>query len=214
MVRDLKSSKAEKSKIDVAVKTLLSLKAEFKAATGKDWTPNSVVAPAATTAANQGSANDINDKIIKQGNLVRDLKSSKAEKVKIDEAVKSLLSLKAEFKTVNGKDWTPGSVAPATTAKAQSTAFGNPAVVINEKMVQQGSTVRDLKSKKAEKAKIEVEVKALLAHKAEFKSSTGQDGAPEEVSKKSRKTIKIHLTSMLFHSANHLYESLSICHSI
>ena len=38
-VRQLKTDKAEKSEIDAAVKTLLELKAEYKAATGKDWKP-------------------------------------------------------------------------------------------------------------------------------------------------------------------------------
>ena len=38
-VRQLKTDKAEKSEIEAAVKTLLELKAEYKAATGKDWKP-------------------------------------------------------------------------------------------------------------------------------------------------------------------------------
>ena len=38
-VRQLKTDKAEKAEIEAAVKTLLELKAEFKAATGKDWKP-------------------------------------------------------------------------------------------------------------------------------------------------------------------------------
>ena len=42
-VRQLKTDKADKAEIDAAVKSLLELKAEYKAATGKDWKP----APAA-----------------------------------------------------------------------------------------------------------------------------------------------------------------------
>ena len=38
-VRQLKTDKAEKAEIEAAVKTLLELKAEYKAATGKDWKP-------------------------------------------------------------------------------------------------------------------------------------------------------------------------------
>ena len=38
-VRKLKTEKADKAAIDAAVKTLLGLKAEYKAATGSDWKP-------------------------------------------------------------------------------------------------------------------------------------------------------------------------------
>merc|ERR1739836_93771 len=38
-VRDLKSKKADKAEIDAAVKTLLELKAKYKAETGQDWKP-------------------------------------------------------------------------------------------------------------------------------------------------------------------------------
>ena len=38
-VRKLKAAKADKAEIDAAVKLLLSLKADFKAATGSDWKP-------------------------------------------------------------------------------------------------------------------------------------------------------------------------------
>ena len=38
-VRKLKSAKADKAEVDAAVKLLLQLKADFKAATGNDWNP-------------------------------------------------------------------------------------------------------------------------------------------------------------------------------
>ena len=38
-MRQLKTDKAEKAEVEAAVKTLLELKAEYKAATGKDWKP-------------------------------------------------------------------------------------------------------------------------------------------------------------------------------
>merc|ERR1711887_484759 len=38
-VRQLKTDKADKAAVDAAVKELLALKGEFKAATGKDWKP-------------------------------------------------------------------------------------------------------------------------------------------------------------------------------
>ena len=40
-VRTLKGNKADKAEIEAAVKILLDLKAKYKAATGKDWNPNS-----------------------------------------------------------------------------------------------------------------------------------------------------------------------------
>ena len=41
-----------------------------------------------------GFEGQLNDKIVAQGNIVRDLKAKKAEKAEIEEAVKILLSLK------------------------------------------------------------------------------------------------------------------------
>ena len=44
------------------------------------------------------------EKCAAQGNVVRDLKAQKADKAQIDEAVKLLLSLKAEYKGIFGND--------------------------------------------------------------------------------------------------------------
>ena len=44
--------------------------------------------------------------------MVRNLKSNKAAKPEIDAAVKVLLDLKMQFKTVTGQDWKPGMVFP------------------------------------------------------------------------------------------------------
>jgi bifunctional glutamyl/prolyl-tRNA synthetase len=74
--------------IDAAVKTLLSLKADYKTATGKDWKPGQHAASAPSKSAASGpsgggSADDINEKIVAQGDTVRDLKAKKAAKVMI-----------------------------------------------------------------------------------------------------------------------------------
>jgi bifunctional glutamyl/prolyl-tRNA synthetase len=74
--------------IDAAVKTLLSLKADYKTATGKDWKPGQHVAiapskPAASAPSGAGSTDDINEKIVAQGDAVRDLKAKKASKVNL-----------------------------------------------------------------------------------------------------------------------------------
>ena len=71
--------------IDGAVKALLSLKAEYKAATGKEWKPGAALATAtlSTGAAPSGGgdADQLNQMITEQGNKVRDLKGKKAPKV-------------------------------------------------------------------------------------------------------------------------------------
>ncbi|XP_050354067.1 bifunctional glutamate/proline--tRNA ligase [Nymphalis io] len=206
LVRSLKSAKAEKAKIDEAVKLLLDLKAKFKAATGRDWKPGTTTAPApgshsapASAAAPSQNAETINKDIIEQGDLVRSLKASKAEKAKIDEAVKALLNLKANYKAATGQDWKPGA-APATTDA--TTKEANKAAAVQDKkpksqtpvsqesddskvallLVQiaaQGDKVRRIKAEKADKGVIDVEVKNLLNLKAQFKAITGTDWTPK-----------------------------------
>ena len=56
----------------------------------------------------------INNSIVSQGDLVRKLKADKAAKPDIDEAVKKLLALKADFKAATGNDWKPGTTVPAS----------------------------------------------------------------------------------------------------
>ena len=72
--------------IDTAVKTSLSLKAEYKAATGKDWKPGATPAPTSTPStgvapSSAGDGDKLNEMIVEQGNKVRDIKSKKAPKV-------------------------------------------------------------------------------------------------------------------------------------
>lgn len=71
--------------VDTEVKILLALKAEYKAATGKDWKPDDppkATLPSATSSV-KGDAGKLNEEIAAQGNKVRDLKSAKASKVRI-----------------------------------------------------------------------------------------------------------------------------------
>lgn len=174
LIRDLKGQKAEKSKIDAEVKMLLALKAEFKSQTGTEWTPNAVVA----VKSESQPIDDLSEKITKQGDVVRDLKAQKAEKSKVDAEVKTLLALKAEFKSKTGKDWFPGAITPAVKPIAVATNLAQSGGLLVEKITKQGDLVRDLKTKKADKSHIDAEVKALLALKAEYKAQTGQDYKP------------------------------------
>jgi bifunctional glutamyl/prolyl-tRNA synthetase len=118
---------------------------------------------------------EIDAKIAKQGDLIRDLKASKASKDEITKEVNTLLSWKIEYKNMTGQDWKP-SAAPATPVPAPAASLPNAA--LDAKIAQQGELVRDLKAKKASKDEVTKEVNALLALKAEYKSLTGQDWKP------------------------------------
>lgn len=87
------------------------------------------------------------------------------------------------FYTVNNNDnFFLQKPAAAPTPKPASTMVqsqSNDATQLSNQIGQQGNTVRDLKAQKAEKAKVDAEVKTLLALKAQFKELTGQDWKPE-----------------------------------
>ena len=80
--------------VDVEVKTLLSLKADYKAATGQDWKPGCVVPVTEPTKekspsppsimADSADAKDLKAKVDAQGNKVRELKAGGADKVIMD----------------------------------------------------------------------------------------------------------------------------------
>lgn len=182
LVRKLKADKAPKPQIDEAVKKLLALKADYKAATGQDWKPS-----AAPTKAASGGASDINNSIVAQGDLVRKLKADKAAKADIDEAVKKLLALKADYKSATGQDWKPGTTPPpakaASPPKAGSppaAARGSSAAEIIEvcSIIAQVDLVRKLKAEKRTKADIDAAVKKLLSLKEDLKAATGIDRKP------------------------------------
>lgn len=183
LVRDLKGKKAPKDQIDAEVKKLLSLKADYKAASGKDWKPGQTPAAAAPTAASAPATNNdataVNASIIKQGDLVRDLKAKKAPKPEIDAAVKQLLELKTQYKTLTGQDWKPGTVPPAAAAAPAATPASTGGVAdVLAQIAAQGDKVRELKAAKADKATIDGAVKSLLSLKADYKKLTGSDWKP------------------------------------
>merc|ERR1711971_1439123 len=168
--------KAAKPEIDAAVKKLLALKADFKAATGSDWKTGATSAPAAASPPASGGGSDIGAAVAAQGDLVRKLKSEKAAKPEIDEAVKKLLALKADFKAATGSDWKPGATAaPAAAAKASSPPAAAAGGDLGAAVAAQGDLVRKLKADKAAKPEIDEAVKKLLALKADYKSATGND---------------------------------------
>lgn len=131
-----------------------------------------------TTSAK--SATGVSDQITKQGNLVRELKTSKADKGKIDAAVKELLSLKAEYKSLTGSDWTPGNTAGTTVTKPEANTAATMAdngvkTALTDKVNAQANAVRTLKSNGSGKADIDAAVKLLLDLKLEYKNATGEE---------------------------------------
>merc|ERR1719402_1414177 len=111
-VRQLKADKAGKEQVQEAVKALLQLKEEYKAATGKDWQPASGGGAPAKSKSDKpsgGNGEEISAKVAAQGEKVRQLKADKAGKEQVHEAVKALLQLKEEYKAATGKDWQPAS---------------------------------------------------------------------------------------------------------
>ncbi|XP_073320105.1 bifunctional glutamate/proline--tRNA ligase isoform X2 [Pagrus major] len=122
MVRKLKTEKAPKDQVDAAVKQLLALKAEYKQQTGQDYKPGQAPSSPAQTQSNSSTAQSSSSpqaqklfsEVSQQGELVRKLKSEKAPKDQVDEAVKTLLDLKTKYKTLTGQEYKPVAAAGAT----------------------------------------------------------------------------------------------------
>ncbi|XP_069055266.1 bifunctional glutamate/proline--tRNA ligase isoform X2 [Lepisosteus oculatus] len=147
--------------------------------------------PASAPPSVPGDAAALFSRVVAQGETVRALKAGKAAKDEVDQALKALLALKAEFKQLTGQDYKPG-MAPPSSAPAQSKDTNptpqnhvSPAPDSSsssscpyERVAQQGEVVRKLKAEKAPKDQVDSAVKELLARKAEFKQLTGQDYKP------------------------------------
>uniref|UniRef100_A0A8C0AN76 Bifunctional glutamate/proline--tRNA ligase n=1 Tax=Buteo japonicus TaxID=224669 RepID=A0A8C0AN76_9AVES len=186
VVRKLKSEKASKEQIDEAVKILLNLKAEYKQKTGQEYKPGNPPSapPCIPSTTLPSSSVSLYDNVAEQGEVVRRLKAEKAPKDEIDEAVKLLLSLKADYKEKTGEDYKPGhpAVSQGALPQASNTVPSGPdtpeAKALFSKVALQGDEVRKLKSEKAEKEKIDAAVKELLQLKAQYKSVAGVDYKP------------------------------------
>ncbi|XP_069708809.1 bifunctional glutamate/proline--tRNA ligase isoform X5 [Phaenicophaeus curvirostris] len=193
IVRDLKAKKSAKEDIDKAVKQLLVLKAEYKEKTGQEYKPGNPPVSVTEQSSKLETSGTLDskalyDKVAEQGEVVRKLKAEKAPKDKIDEAVKLLLSLKADYKEKTGQDYKPGHPPAAQGAlpQASDTVPSGPdtpeAKALFSKVALQGDEVRKLKSEKAEKEKIDTAVKELLQLKAQYKSVAGVDYKPVSAS--------------------------------
>ncbi|XP_074025069.1 bifunctional glutamate/proline--tRNA ligase isoform X2 [Numenius arquata] len=191
IVRDMKAKKASKEDIDKAVKQLLALKAEYKEKTGQEYKPGNppVSVTEQSVSSKLGTPGTLDskalyDKVAEQGEVVRKLKAEKAPKDEIDEAVKLLLSLKADYKEKTGQDYKPGHppLAPSALPQMSNTVPSGPdtpdAKALFSKVALKGDEVRKLKAEKAEKEQIDAAVKELLQLKAQYKSVAGVDYKP------------------------------------
>ncbi|XP_049689647.1 bifunctional glutamate/proline--tRNA ligase isoform X4 [Accipiter gentilis] len=196
IVRDLKAKKAAKEDIDKAVKQLLALKAEYKEKTGQEYKPGNPPVSVTEQSSKLETSGTLDskalyDKVAEQGEVVRKLKAEKAPKEQIDEAVKMLLNLKAEYKQKTGQEYKPGNppsappCIPSTTLPSSSVCCSNlaPCSLVDGKalydnVAEQGELVRRLKAEKAPKDEIDEAVKLLLSLKADYKEKTGEDYKP------------------------------------
>ncbi|XP_074435401.1 bifunctional glutamate/proline--tRNA ligase isoform X4 [Larus michahellis] len=195
IVRHLKAKKASKEDIDKAVKELLALKAEYKEKTGQEYKPGNPLVPVTELCVSSklGTSGTLDskalyDKVAEQGEAVRRLKAEKAPKEQVDEAVKILLDLKAEYKQKTGQEYKPGnppSTPPCIPSTALPSSVSNLATcslvdgkALYDNVAEQGEVVRRLKAEKASKDEIDEAVKLLLSLKADYKEKTGQDYKP------------------------------------
>ncbi|XP_059092902.1 aspartate--tRNA ligase, cytoplasmic-like [Tigriopus californicus] len=153
-------------------------------------------------------ADAVNEKIVEQGNKIRELKASKPDKAALKAEIDVLLALKAEYKSLSGVDWKPpasgggGSSAAPPKKEAAPAEAKAPVPILYEgggltpedekalkdcaantldiKIQNCGDVVRRLKTEKADKSKIDTEIKVLLHLKSVFKDKTGQDWVPLE----------------------------------
>uniref|UniRef100_A0A8C1H551 Bifunctional glutamate/proline--tRNA ligase n=1 Tax=Cyprinus carpio carpio TaxID=630221 RepID=A0A8C1H551_CYPCA len=200
LVRQLKTDKAPKEKVDAAVKQLLALKSEFKQLTGQEYKPGMAPptsAPAPKSSAPTAAAESPSlassgcpyTRVAEQGEVVRKLKAEKAPKVYA--AVKELLSLKAEYKQQTGQEYKAGvppssgpapvqsSPAPPQSSSSQPQSSSSPqAQALFADIAQQGEQVRRLKAEKALKEQVDKAVKTLLELKGQYKALTGEEYKP------------------------------------
>lgn len=135
--------------VEKNVKLLLELKSQYKQASGTEWKPTETV-----------DGNKLNREITAQGDKVRDLKASKAPKESVDQEVKALLGLKAQYKQATGSEWKPNASPAAVAVNTDQ---------LNDKISSQGDKVRDMKARKAAKGEVDAAVKVLLELKAKYK---------------------------------------------
>ncbi len=151
--------------------------------------PASPAAPVPVAAG--PSRDDVLRNIAAQGDKVRQLKASKADKGAIAAEVNMLLALKAQYENVTGEKWKPGlepsspapaaaAPSPAPSAGSSSSSGGNDDLKkdLSDRISAQGDIVRKLKASKADAADVDANVQILLGLKEKYKEKTGEDWKP------------------------------------
>ncbi|KAK3106651.1 hypothetical protein FSP39_024573 [Pinctada imbricata] len=170
---------------------ITELKKKFQGTPAPETSKGKKGSKPATSSSGGGNPAEVaklTDEVSKQGNIVRELKSKKAEKFVIDGEVAKLLDLKKRLAEAQGEDPTPVSggskknVAKKESSKSatSNSGGGNPAEVakLTDEVSKQGNVVRELKSKKAEKSVIDGEVAKLLDLKKRLAEAQGEDPTP------------------------------------
>lgn len=158
----------------------MSAKERHQSGQGKkaEKSPQEEVRPVVGAGAGSGQA--LLDAIKVQGDKIRQLKASKADKNVVMAEVEVLKKLKKDFQDATGMEWKPDIVLPAAPAAAATPAEASKSPAdIHREIKAQGDKVRELKAAKAEKDVVKVEVDTLLALKKAFKAATGQDWKPD-----------------------------------
>ncbi|CAF2042582.1 unnamed protein product [Rotaria magnacalcarata] len=128
----------------------------------------------------------LTERIVKQGEKVRELKTNKSTpKPDADEAVKELLALKEQYKKLTGIDYKPTNASATiqkenkTPAAASAPTASNAAEKLAEQITQQGEKVRELKTNKSTpKEEVTAAIDQLLKLKEQYKTLTGADITP------------------------------------
>lgn len=116
-------------------------------------------APPGPAPSSGGDAMSVFSAVVAQGETVRQLKTSKAPKEQVDQAVKQLLALKAQFKELTGQEYKPGMAPPTPAPETKVTAVqpaspaSDPASCPFTRVAEQGEVVRKLKAEKAPKVR-------------------------------------------------------------
>ena len=133
-------------------------------------------------------ADAVNERIVAQGNRIREMKSGGADKASIKAEVDVLLALKTEYKGITGTEWKPSgggggggdkkkqgkgkeSIPPPVavpysggglTAAEKDEMTAAAAEALDLKIQHVGGLIRKLKNEKADKDTVKAEVDVLL----------------------------------------------------
>ena len=152
------------------------------------------------------SADDLDGKIVAQGDKIRKLKADKADKATLKPEIDALLSLKNDYKNATGKEWKPGAHksgggesksndAPQEvsyegggfTEEQKAALASSAAKALDIKIRNCGDFIRKLKSEKADKEKVMAEVEVLKFLKGLYKEKAGKEWTPEGGDQQSNK---------------------------